>query len=71
MVSHYAWDPGGERSSAWEGEQLSRTACALQSKKRGLSLEDKRDKILEVFHDSADVFQLKVRRRVLCVLWCW
>eukprot|EP01023_Acetabularia_acetabulum_P031660 TRINITY_DN29651_c0_g1_i2.p1 TRINITY_DN29651_c0_g1~~TRINITY_DN29651_c0_g1_i2.p1 ORF type:complete len:229 (-),score=35.91 TRINITY_DN29651_c0_g1_i2:365-988(-) len=29
------------------------------SKKRGLSLEDKRQKILEVFHQSADVFVLK------------
>lgn len=29
------------------------------SKKRGLSLEDKRDKVLEVFHQSADVFVLK------------
>eukprot|EP01024_Parvocaulis_polyphysoides_P026360 TRINITY_DN24045_c0_g1_i2.p2 TRINITY_DN24045_c0_g1~~TRINITY_DN24045_c0_g1_i2.p2 ORF type:complete len:208 (-),score=38.88 TRINITY_DN24045_c0_g1_i2:156-779(-) len=29
------------------------------SKKRGLSLEDKRHKLLEVFHDSADVFVLK------------
>lgn len=32
----------------------------LQSKKRGLSLEEKREKILELFHESKDVFQLKV-----------
>jgi Fe2+ or Zn2+ uptake regulation protein len=30
-----------------------------QSKKRGLSLEDKRDRVLEVFHTSGDVFVLK------------
>jgi hypothetical protein len=45
------------------------TRCPLspptQSKKRGLSLEDKRDRILEVFHESADVFVLKVR----CYAW--
>ncbi|KAI8465984.1 MAG: putative MND1 domain-containing protein [Monoraphidium minutum] len=29
------------------------------SKKRGLSLEEKRDKVLEVFHASSDVFVLK------------
>lgn len=29
------------------------------SKKRGLSLEEKRDKVLEIFHESKDVFQLK------------
>ena len=33
----------------------------LQSKKRGLSLDEKRGKILEIFHESSDVFQLKVR----------
>ena len=31
------------------------------SKRKGLSLEEKRDKVLEVFTDSADVFVLKVR----------
>lgn len=36
-------------------------APRTQSKKRGLSLEEKRDKVLEVFHESADVFVLKVR----------
>jgi len=46
--------------------------CALcpnpphpQSKKRGLSLEEKRDKVLEVFHESGDVFVLKVRVALL------
>jgi hypothetical protein len=33
----------------------------LQSKKRGLSLEEKRDKVLEVFHEAGDVFVLKVK----------
>jgi len=32
----------------------------LQSKKRGLSLEEKRKCVLEIFHDTKDVFQLKV-----------
>jgi hypothetical protein len=31
------------------------------SKRKGLSLEGKRDKVLEVFTESADVFVLKVR----------
>jgi hypothetical protein len=31
------------------------------SKRKGLSLEEKRDKVLEVFTQSADVFVLKVR----------
>jgi hypothetical protein len=30
------------------------------SKRKGLSLEEKRDKVLEVFTESADVFVLKV-----------
>lgn len=30
------------------------------SKRKGLSLEEKRDKVLEVFTASADVFVLKV-----------
>jgi hypothetical protein len=33
---------------------------ALQSKKRGLSLEEKRQCVLEIFHNTKDVFQLKV-----------
>ena len=32
-----------------------------QSKKRGLSLEEKKAAILEIFHESRDVFQLKAR----------
>ena len=36
-------------------------ACNSQSKKRGLSLEEKRDKVLEIFHETKDVFQLKVQ----------
>lgn len=32
----------------------------MQSKKRGLSLDEKRDKVLEIFHETKDVFQLKV-----------
>ena len=32
----------------------------LQSKKRGFSLEEKRQALLGIFHDSADVFVLKV-----------
>ena len=38
-----------------------RPSTTPQSKKRGLSLEEKRDKVLEVFLESADVFLLKVR----------
>jgi hypothetical protein len=30
------------------------------SKRKGMSLEEKRMKLLEVFHESADVFVLKV-----------
>lgn len=33
------------------------------SKRKGLSLEEKREKVLEVFTESADVFVLKVRCR--------
>ena len=36
--------------------------CLLQPPKRGLSLEEKRSKLLEVFHESKDVFVLKVSR---------
>lgn len=32
----------------------------MQPPKRGLSLEEKRSKLLEVFHESKDVFVLKV-----------
>lgn len=32
------------------------------SKRKGLSLEEKRGKVLEVFTESADVFVLKVRQ---------
>jgi len=35
-----------------------------QSKKRGLSLEEKREKVLEIFHESKDVFQLKVAKQL-------
>lgn len=35
-----------------------------QSKKRGLSLEEKREKVLEIFHESKDVFQLKVVKQL-------
>lgn len=41
-----------------------------QSKKRGLSLEEKREKVLEIFHETKDVFQLKVEPKwYLCWLW--
>ncbi len=33
---------------------------AKMSKRKGMSLDEKRVKLLEVFHDSADVFVLKV-----------
>lgn len=48
----------------------ARCAChaVLQSKKRGLSLEEKRDKVLEVFHASGDVFVLKVSHAVCCLV---
>lgn len=32
----------------------------LQSKKKGLSLDEKREKMLEIFHETKDVFVLKV-----------
>ncbi len=35
-------------------------ASTVQPPKRGLSLEEKRTKLLEVFHESKDVFALKV-----------
>ena len=33
----------------------------LQSKKKGLSIEEKKGKVLEIFHESKDVYVLKVR----------
>lgn len=36
----------------------------MQPVKRGLSLEEKRAKLLEVFHETKDVFVLKVRLHV-------
>ena len=38
----------------------------LQPPKRGLSLEEKRTKLLEVFHETKDVFVLKVRSMQIC-----
>ena len=32
----------------------------VQSKKRGLSIDEKKQKVLEIFHESKDVFVLKV-----------
>ena len=32
----------------------------LQSKKKGLSIEEKKGKVLEIFHESKDVYVLKV-----------
>lgn len=32
----------------------------LQSKKRGLSIDEKKQKVLEIFRESKDVFVLKV-----------
>ena len=32
----------------------------LQSKKRGLSIDEKKQKVLEIFHESKDVFVHKV-----------
>ena len=32
----------------------------VQSKKKGLSVDEKKVKVLEIFHESRDVFQLKV-----------
>ena len=43
-------------ASPWSAECL---LCA-QPPKRGLSLEEKRQKIQKIFHDTQDVFQLKV-----------
>ena len=38
----------------------------MQSKKRGLSIEEKKTKVLEIFHESKDVFVLKVGHFVIC-----
>ena len=44
----------------------------MQSKKRGLSLEEKREKIMEVFHETKDVFQLKVTELFIKdSTWAW
>jgi hypothetical protein len=32
----------------------------VQSKKRGLSIEEKKQVVLQIFHESKDVFLLKV-----------
>ena len=45
---------------SWHCAVLAVDLRPLQSKKRGMSLEEKRDKILEIFHETSDVFQLKV-----------
>lgn len=37
----------------------------VQSKKRGLSIDEKKQKVLEIFHESKEVFVLKVRPRPL------
>lgn len=39
------------------------------SKRKGLSLEGKREKVLEVFTESADVFVLKVGASQLLGAW--
>ena len=36
-------------------------ACMFQSKKRGLSLEEKRDQILQIFYHSKDFYLVSVR----------
>ena len=49
-----------------EVSSLLWSACALnpishlQSKKKGLSIDEKKVKVLEIFHETRDVFQLKV-----------
>ncbi len=43
---------------------LSATAALhTQAPKRGLSVEEKRQKIQQIFHETQDVFQLKARPR--------
>ena len=52
--------------SAHPSFSLSRHTLPLspytQSKKRGLSLEEKKAAVLGIFHETQDVFQLKVRK---------
>ena len=40
---------------------LNQTSRAAQGPKRGLSLEEKRTKIMDIFLETKDVYQLKVR----------
>lgn len=42
----------------------------MQPPKRGLSLEEKRSKLLEVFHESKDVFVLKAGCMHACMRAC-
>ena len=35
--------------------------CREQSKKRGLSIEEKKQVVLQIFHETKDVFVLKAR----------
>ena len=41
--------------------QHSITSCCVQSKKRGLSIEEKKQVVLQIFHETKDVFVLKAR----------
>ena len=41
--------------------QSATNALFTQAPKRGLSVEEKRQKIQQLFHETQDVFQLKVR----------
>lgn len=43
----------------------------MQPPKRGLSLEEKRSKLLDVFHESRDVFVLKVRMHDCAKVRAW
>lgn len=46
----------------------------VQSKKRGLSIDEKKQKVLEIFHESKEVFVLKVHLAVWTVKplgWPW
>eukprot|EP01026_Neomeris_dumetosa_P041765 TRINITY_DN3465_c0_g1_i1.p1 TRINITY_DN3465_c0_g1~~TRINITY_DN3465_c0_g1_i1.p1 ORF type:complete len:242 (-),score=40.91 TRINITY_DN3465_c0_g1_i1:109-834(-) len=43
----------------FQSQLLKHLIWVVMSKKRGLSLEDKRQKLLEVFHENGDVFVLK------------
>ena len=42
----------------------------VQSKKRGLSIDEKKQKVLEIFHESKDVFVLKVCSDSSAVIAC-